>query len=86
MKNRFFGETITVTGLIVGRDLIAALKGIPCDEILLCDTMLRQNTDRFLDETTLDDVTKELGVPIRVVHNTGDSLIRALWGMEEQNV
>ena len=85
VKNRFFGETITVTGLIVGRDLIASLKGIPCDEILLCDTMLRQNTDRFLYETTLDDVTKELGVPLRVVHNTGDSLIRALWGMEEEN-
>lgn len=86
VKNRFFGETITVTGLIVGRDLIDALKGIPCDEILLCDTMLREHTDRFLDETTLEDVSKELMVPVRVVHNNGESLIRALCGMEEENV
>ena len=85
VKNRFFGETITVTGLIVGRDLIDALKGIPCDEILICDTMLRAQTDMFLDETTLEDVRRELGKPIRVVQNNGESLIRALWGLEEEN-
>ena len=83
VRNRFFGETITVTGLIVGNDLIDELKGIPCDEILLCDTMLRANTDKFLDETTLEDVKQALNVPIRVVQNNGESLIRALWGMEE---
>ena len=84
--NTFFGETITVTGLIVGRDLINTLKGIPCDQVLLCETMLRENTDRFLDDTTLDEVKQELGVPVRVVRNNGDSLIRALWQMEEEDV
>ena len=83
--NRFFGETITVTGLIVGRDLIDSLKDIPCTEIALCDTMLRAQTDRFLDETTLDDVRNALGKPIRVVQNNGESFIRALWGLEEEN-
>ena len=86
VRNRFFGETITVTGLIVGNDLIDALRGIACDEILLCDTMLRANTDRFLDDTTLNDVKHALKVPVRVVQNNGESLIRALWGMEEENV
>ena len=85
VKNRFFGESITVTGLIVGRDLIDTLKGVPCTEILICDTMLRAQTDKFLDETTLDDVRRELGKPIRVVQNNGESLIRALWGLEEEN-
>ena len=85
VKNRFFGESITVTGLIVGRDLIDALQGVPCTEILICDTMLRAQTDKFLDETTLDDVRRELGKPIRVVQNNGESLIRALWGLEEEN-
>ena len=84
--NRFFGETITVTGLIVGGDLISTLKGIPCDEILLCDTMLRDQTDRFLDDMTLDQVSEALGKPLRVVRNNGESLIRALWEMEENNV
>lgn len=83
--NRFFGETITVTGLIVGRDLIDTLKGIPCTEIALCDTMLRAQTECFLDETTLDDVRNALGKPVRVVQNNGESFIRALWGLEEEN-
>lgn len=83
--NRFFGETITVTGLIVGRDLIDTLTGIPCDRILLCDTMLRDQTDRFLDDTTLDEVSSALHKPICIVRNNGESLIRALWKMEENN-
>ena len=81
--NRFFGETITVTGLIVGRDLIDTLKGIPCDCIMLCDTMLRDQTDRFLDDTTVEQVRQALGRPVRIVRNNGESLIRALWGMED---
>ena len=84
--NRFFGETITVTGLIVGRDLIATLRGIPCDRILLCDTMLRDQTDRFLDDTTVQEVSAALDKPVRIVRNNGESLIRALWGMEESDV
>lgn len=85
VKNHFFGETITVTGLIVGQDLIRALRGIDCDEILLCDTMLRENTDRFLDDMTLEDVRKTLAHPVRVIPNNGEALIRALWNMEEEN-
>ncbi|MCR5567463.1 MAG: DUF512 domain-containing protein [Clostridiales bacterium] len=81
--NRFFGETITVTGLIVGQDLIDTLKGIPCDSIMLCDTMLRDQTDRFLDDTTVEEVRQTLGRPVRIVRNNGESLIRALWEMED---
>ena len=84
--NRFFGETITVTGLIVGRDLIDTLKGIPADRILICDTMLRDQTDRFLDDISIDDVHSALNIPVRTVKNNGESLIRALWGMEDINV
>ena len=83
--NRFFGETITVTGLIVGRDLINTLKGIPCDRILLCDTMLRDQTDRFLDDTTLEQVSTALQKPLSIVRNNGESLIRTLWKLEDSN-
>lgn len=83
IRNTFFGETITVTGLIVGHDLIEQLSDIDCDQILLCDTMLRDGTDRFLDDMTVDEVEKTIGKPIRIVRNSGESLIRALWGMEE---
>jgi NifB/MoaA-like Fe-S oxidoreductase len=46
--------------------------------------MLRENTDCFLDDLSLKDVEKEIGKPIRVVSN-GESLIRALYGMEDNH-
>lgn len=85
VENRFFGKTITVTGLIVGQDLIHTLKGRECDEILICDTMLRESSDRFLDDMTLQEVRDALNKPVRVVRNNGGSLIRALYGMEDPN-
>ena len=78
VPNRFFGETITVTGLIVGKDLIHTLRGKPCDEILICAVMLREQTDRFLDDMTLEEVRTALERPIRVVENNGEAFIRAL--------
>ena len=83
IRNTFFGESITVTGLIVGRDLVSQLQGLDCDEVMICDTMIREGTDRFLDDMSLDDVRKKLNRPVRVVRNNGESLIRALWGMED---
>ena len=85
IRNTFFGESITVTGLIVGSDLMCQLKDVDCDQILLCDTMLRDGTDRFLDDTTIAEVSDALGKPIRIVQNNGESLIRALYGMEDYN-
>lgn len=80
VPNHFFGESITVTGLIVGRDLVSALKGRPCDEVLISETMLRENTDSFLDDMTVADVERELGHPVRVVKNNGRDFIEALNG------
>jgi len=80
VPNRFFGETITVTGLIVGRDLIHTLQGRPCDEILISASMLREQTDCFLDDLTLTEVQNALGKPVRVVENTGEAFLKALRG------
>jgi len=83
VHNRFFGETITVTGLLVGRDLEDALIGKDCDQILLSSTMLKEFTDRFLDDMTLSELSIRLNKPIRVVPNDGESFVRALWEMED---
>ena len=80
--NRFFGESITVTGLIVGRDLLDALKGKNFDVVLISESMLRENTECFLDDMTLEDVRKAIGKPVRIVENTGNSFIRALYLLE----
>ena len=77
--NRFFGERITVTGLITGGDLIAQLSG--CDlgeELLLSSAMLRHDEDVFLDDKTVGDVEQALGVRVVIVQNDGYALLDAL--------
>ncbi len=65
IKNDFFGEKITVTGLLCGSDIINQLKGKIKDKmLLLSDSMFKADEDIFLDDTTLDDVEKELGVKV----------------------
>ncbi len=80
--NRFFGDTITVTGLIVGRDLLHALEGKEFDAVLISASMLRENTECFLDDMTLEEVRTRIGKPIRIVENTGEAFIRALYQLE----
>ena len=85
VANRFFGETITVTGLIVGEDLIRVLHRHHFDCVLISESMLRENTECFLDDMTLEEVRNRVGKPIRIVENNGESFIRALFQMEDQN-
>ena len=80
--NRFFGETITVAGLVTGQDLLAQLKGRDLgEELLLPSVMLRHEGDRFLDDLTLEELSSQLGVPIRCVDNEGFDLLDALLGL-----
>ena len=67
-----------MTGLIVGRDLIKALKDYTFDRVLISETMLRENTDRFLDDVTLEEVRSAVGKPVVVVGGSGEAFIRAL--------
>ncbi len=82
IRNDFFGETITVTGLITGQDLIAQLKDKPLgEELLLSSSMIRRDSDVFLDDVTIGDVEKALGVKIRLTPNDGYDLVDALLGI-----
>jgi len=81
--NRFFGETVTVSGLITGQDLVSQLKGIEADEILITESMLREGEDIFLDDMTLDQAQSELGIRIRPVPDDGADLLYALRGTED---
>ncbi|MBD5138630.1 MAG: DUF512 domain-containing protein [Ruminococcus sp.] len=81
IRNDFFGETITVTGLITGQDLIAQLKGKPLgDTLLLSANMIRRDDMVFLDDITVADVERELGVSVRIVENDGFELFDAISG------
>ena len=79
IKNHFFGESITVTGLITGGDLINSLEGIsPGSDLLISSAMLRHDEPIFLDNATVTDVEKALKVNVMPVANDGFELLDAL--------
>lgn len=79
IENNFFGENVTVSGLITGQDLINQLKDKDLGEYLLISaSMLRHNEDVFLDNLTVSDVEKALDVKIIPVNNDGYELLEAL--------
>ena len=83
VRNDFFGETITVAGLVTGGDLIAQLKGKHLGQrLLIPQNMLRHGERVFLDDVSLDDVERELGVPVTPVAQDGYELLDAMCGLE----
>lgn len=81
IRNDFFGEKITVSGLVTGGDLMRQLSGVPMARLLLPRNMLRQEGDCFLDDVTLDEVERTLEVPVTLVPETdGAALFSALIG------
>ena len=78
--NHFFGETITVSGLVTGGDLMDQLAGRDLGERLLIPVnMLRHGQNVFLDDVTLDQVTRRLGVPVTPVDQDGFALCDAIF-------
>ena len=82
IRNTFFGETVTVTGLITGGDLQAQLKDMQADEILLCGNTLRAEGDLFLDDMPLSALRASLKPPLTIVPNDGAALFQALLGTD----
>ena len=78
--NRFFGETVTVSGLITGQDLVEQLRGEEADEILITESMLREGEAVFLDDMTLAQAQEALGIRITPVPDDGAELLYALRG------
>lgn len=77
--NHFFGENITVSGLITGTDLREQLKECEIGEkLLLPCSMLRDGEDVFLDDITAKELAEELGVEIVVVDSGGDDLVMSV--------
>ncbi len=79
--NHFFGETITVTGLLTGQDIIAQLKGQKLGErLLLPQNTLRSGEEVFLDDVTVTDMEKALQVKIDIVKSSGYDFVNAILG------
>ena len=83
VENRFFGENITVAGLITGRDLMEQVKDeVMGDKILIPAEMLRYQGDLFLDDVSLTEVEEVLGCPLIPVEADGYEVLRNLLGEE----
>ena len=77
--NRFFGEQITVAGLITGRDLIEQLRGKPLgSRLLLPSCMFRSGEEVFLDDVTRQEVKTALQVPVNIVKSSGQDFVNAV--------
>ncbi|KPU44017.1 hypothetical protein OXPF_21830 [Oxobacter pfennigii] len=76
IKNNFFGDKITVTGLLTGRDIIEQLKGKNLGEVLLLPSnLLKSGEPILLDDVTVSDIEKELNTRIKICSFDGSSLI-----------
>ncbi|MDE5768544.1 MAG: DUF512 domain-containing protein [Oscillospiraceae bacterium] len=79
IRNYFFGESITVTGLLTAQDIITQLKNQDIgEELLLSSSMTRWDKNIFLDDYTIQDVEKALDTRIRLVENDGYDLLDAI--------
>ena len=83
IRNDFFGETITVAGLVTGQDLIDQLKerqraGVNLgDTLLIPANMLRSGEQVFLDDVTVRDVERALGIPVTAIDSGGGDFVEA---------
>jgi putative radical SAM enzyme (TIGR03279 family) len=79
VENRFFGTSITVAGLLTGRDVIkAALDRTDGHEMLLVPDVVLDGEDRFLDNITLRDIEGALGIPVRKIASTPNGIMKGL--------
>lgn len=87
--NNFFGETITVAGLITGQDLAEQLENCDIgDYLLLPSSMISdytnhtENKNKFLDDMTVEELEKALNTKIILTNGDGGQLLRDILGVE----
>lgn len=79
IRNDFFGEMITVSGLLTGQDILAQLKGKDLGEkLLLPCNLLRSGEEVFLDDMTVTELKDSLQVNIDIVKSSGQDLLDAM--------
>ena len=88
IKNDFFGESITVAGLIVGRDLINQLKDKDLGDYLIISASMVKGTypekvdGVFLDDVTYEEAKNELKTDIKLAYNDGAQFAKIILGVE----
>jgi len=85
VQNRLFGETVTVSGLLSGRDIISALKGHDIGAVLLIpDVMLKEGESVFLDDMSLDELERQTGSSVEVFDSTPGGVYTVLKALRKR--
>ena len=76
VRNDFFGPTITVSGLLTATDILAQVSrdDVKADRIILPESVLRRDGDRFLDDITKEEFEQRMGLPVRTDEDGADLL------------
>lgn len=86
VENRYFGKTITVSGLISGRDLSERLDDMEARVVLVPSVMLKEGTDETLDGLALSEIGDEKGKELMPVAVEGRSFIEAILKIRKRSV
>ncbi len=79
IKNDFFGDTVTVAGLVTGIDFKNQLKNKDLGEaVLIPRVSLRNEGDKFLDDITVEELSEALKIPVIPVENDGYKLLETI--------
>lgn len=82
IENHFFGDNITVAGLVTGGDLLKQLKGESLGtRLLLPESMLRANEDVFLDDMCVSELESALQVEVDIVKSSGQEFLYHILGL-----
>jgi NifB/MoaA-like Fe-S oxidoreductase len=83
IKNYFYGESITVSGLLTGKDISEQLMGKRLgEELFVPENCLKSDEDVFLCGMTLAELSRNLSVKISVSENDGYEFVRSILGLE----
>lgn len=79
IRNDFFGELITVSGLLTGQDIMRQLQGQKLGtRLLLPQNVLRSGEDYFLDDVTVAEMEKTLQVQVDIVKSSGYDFVHTV--------
>lgn len=79
IENTFFGEQITISGLLTGQDIERQLKGRELgDELLLPCNVLKADEDIFLDDMSLSALSESLQVPVNIIQSEGQDFVNKI--------
>ena len=79
IMNHFFGEKVTVSGLLTGQDIIAKLKEQELGDVLfLPANVLKADEDIFLDDISLKELSDSLQVPVNIIQSEGEDFVNKI--------